>query len=234
MQPLSSRTRNRHGFTLVELLCVVAIVTLLALMLVPVFARARERARRPDRMAGTRALGMALELYAQDYGEDGWQAAFQAPTGCAFDSGTWSSTNGGCEDLLAGLVWSRTSDETTGYYNRVWSREASPGKIAGAQQYCRDLVEGSCPDQPGGLCADWRLPTNTEVQAGQAHLIGDHVVMRYPTTWRRWTGASYTQGKTLYGYMVYLGTQQPPFAVVAMDKNGNYPNAGDTICVRSP
>lgn len=150
------------------------------------------------------------------------------------DSPTWASQNGGCQHVPTGVVWSRTSDEATGYYNRVWSREPTPTKIGGAVECCRDLAEGSCPDQPGGLYQDWRLPTNTEVVAPQSDRIGSYVPMRFSTGWRRWTGDNYTQGKTLYAYMAYLGTTQPPFVVVAKDNKGNYPNAGGTICVRTP
>lgn len=58
---------NRHGFTLIELLVVVAIISLLAAILFPVFARARENARRASCMSNEKQIGLAFMQYAQDY-----------------------------------------------------------------------------------------------------------------------------------------------------------------------
>lgn len=60
---------RRSGFTLVELLTVVAILGILAALLFPVFARAREAGRRTTCASNLRQLGMALKMYAQDYEE---------------------------------------------------------------------------------------------------------------------------------------------------------------------
>jgi prepilin-type N-terminal cleavage/methylation domain-containing protein/prepilin-type processing-associated H-X9-DG protein len=58
---------RRRGFTLIELLVVIAIIAILAAMLFPVFARARENARRASCVSNLRQLGMALDMYAQDF-----------------------------------------------------------------------------------------------------------------------------------------------------------------------
>lgn len=42
----SNQPKHRRGFTLIELLVVIAIIAILAAILFPVFARARENARR--------------------------------------------------------------------------------------------------------------------------------------------------------------------------------------------
>lgn len=65
------RTFCRHsptlrGFTLVELLVTLLIVAVLAGLLFPVFARARERARQTACLSNERQLGAAILLYAQD------------------------------------------------------------------------------------------------------------------------------------------------------------------------
>ncbi len=62
-------TYRRTGFTLVELLIVLAILTILAALLFPVFARARERARQIVCLSNDRQLGMGIALYTQDYDE---------------------------------------------------------------------------------------------------------------------------------------------------------------------
>lgn len=66
--PIARRTR-RSGFTLVELLIVIAIIALLAAILFPVFARARENARRSVCLGNLKQIGLALQQYTQDYDE---------------------------------------------------------------------------------------------------------------------------------------------------------------------
>jgi prepilin-type N-terminal cleavage/methylation domain-containing protein/prepilin-type processing-associated H-X9-DG protein len=57
----------RRGFTLVELLVVIAVVAVLAAMLLPVLSRARESARRAACQSNLRQIGTAFRLYASDY-----------------------------------------------------------------------------------------------------------------------------------------------------------------------
>src|SRR5687767_8686968 len=64
----TSGTGN-YGFTLIELLVVIAIIAILAAILFPVFARARENARRSSCSSNIRQLGLALKQYIQDYDE---------------------------------------------------------------------------------------------------------------------------------------------------------------------
>src|SRR5258708_6070737 len=60
---------TRRGFTLIELLVVIAIIAILAAILFPVFAQARESARRTSCLSNTKQQGLALLMYAQDYDE---------------------------------------------------------------------------------------------------------------------------------------------------------------------
>ena len=61
--------RNRYGFTLIELLVVIAIIATLAAILFPVFAAAREKARQTACLSNMRQVGLASQMYAQDYDE---------------------------------------------------------------------------------------------------------------------------------------------------------------------
>jgi prepilin-type N-terminal cleavage/methylation domain-containing protein len=57
----------RKAFTLIELLVVVAIIAILAALLFPVFAKARERARRSQCAGNLRQIGAAMRLYIDDW-----------------------------------------------------------------------------------------------------------------------------------------------------------------------
>ncbi len=64
--PVHSRLCKR-GFTLIELLVVIAIIALLAAILFPVFARARENARRASCQSNLKQIALGWLMYAQDY-----------------------------------------------------------------------------------------------------------------------------------------------------------------------
>jgi prepilin-type N-terminal cleavage/methylation domain-containing protein len=59
--------RRRNGFTLIELLVVIAIIGILAAMLFPVFARARESARKIQCLSNVKNVAMAVQMYLADY-----------------------------------------------------------------------------------------------------------------------------------------------------------------------
>jgi prepilin-type N-terminal cleavage/methylation domain-containing protein/prepilin-type processing-associated H-X9-DG protein len=61
--------RTNQGFTLIELLVVIAIIAILAAILFPVFARARENARRASCQSNLKQIGLGMLQYAQDYDE---------------------------------------------------------------------------------------------------------------------------------------------------------------------
>ncbi len=61
--------RRSSGFTLIELLVVIAIIAILAAILFPVFARAREQARKTGCMNNLKNIALGNAMYVQDYDE---------------------------------------------------------------------------------------------------------------------------------------------------------------------
>src|SRR6266478_2167933 len=59
--------RRLDAFTLIELLVVIAIIAILAAILFPVFAQARESARKSSCLSNTKQMGIALAMYRQDW-----------------------------------------------------------------------------------------------------------------------------------------------------------------------
>jgi len=60
---------RNNAFTLIELLVVIAIIAILAAILFPVFAQARNQARKTVCISNMKELGLAQMMYVQDYDE---------------------------------------------------------------------------------------------------------------------------------------------------------------------
>ena len=65
----TSTQKRRIGFTLIELLVVIAIIAILTSILFPVFARARENARRASGLNNLKQIRLGIMQYTQDYDE---------------------------------------------------------------------------------------------------------------------------------------------------------------------
>jgi len=83
--------RSLKAFTLIELLVVIAIIAILAAILFPVFAQAREKARGASCMSNLKQIALALKMYQQDYDEK-----MMAPG----DLPTTDSTGNICDNVM--------------------------------------------------------------------------------------------------------------------------------------
>src|SRR5512133_1529286 len=92
--------RRRHAFTLIELLVVIAIIAILAAILFPVFAQAREQARSAACLSNLKQLGTAITMYRSDWDSRGpfagWPpsvtGAFNKQDTTSYYEGDWQIT----------------------------------------------------------------------------------------------------------------------------------------------
>ena len=137
----------RSGFTLVELLVVLAVIALLAAILLPALSKAKESARTTQCLNQMRQLGLAVRLYVDENGD-----AFPRSEHSAFASGQlpW-------ERSLAPLLGSSTTAWTNllkGLYHCPSDKRTTPWSY-GLNVY----YELGPDDDYTGKPQTWRRPT---------------------------------------------------------------------------
>lgn len=163
-----SKTKTR-GLTLIELLIVIAILLILAGVLFPVFARAREGARRSACNSNLKQLGLCMLQYLQDYDE----ALVRANSGPS----------------VGGNAGVKPSDPTTGDYK--WMDALYP--------YTRTTAVFDCPSGPQDnerryvYYRDLSGPTSTAYGSyaiNMGYIYGANGLWPSPT--ESWSGRTYT------------------------------------------
>ena len=141
--------RRRIGFTLIELLVVIAIIAILAAMLFPVFARARESARKIQCLSNVKNIAMAIQMYVGDWGDRFWPRETRQEVREFWESKNangyegycwiWDYADGGNPYLMPPVLldeYVRNRD--------VWrcpssSYESGPGFIYGSPDWFREI-----------------------------------------------------------------------------------------------
>lgn len=126
--------RTKNGFTLIELLVVIAIITILAAVLFPVFARARENARRSSCQSNLKQIALGFAQYTQDY--DG-----TFPWGCMRPDPTIS--------MAASEPWNLVTNE-----NQMWAGAVLPYLKSRQVFACPSATRIKAHYHPGGFDMD--------------------------------------------------------------------------------
>lgn len=91
--------QRKHAFTLIELLVVIAIIAILAAILFPVFAQAREKARQASCSSNLKQIGLAFKMYIQDYDERMPSSAPLPPNAVSNTCCTYGQQGGAGQDF---------------------------------------------------------------------------------------------------------------------------------------
>ena len=111
----SPALRKTKAFTLIELLVVIAIIAILAAILFPVFAQAREKARAASCLSNTKQLGLGVMMYHQDYDE-------------TFPMGGWN-------EVGPPATYGRWYNDVRPYIKNITIRDCPSAPIKVAEQY---------------------------------------------------------------------------------------------------
>jgi prepilin-type N-terminal cleavage/methylation domain-containing protein/prepilin-type processing-associated H-X9-DG protein len=125
--------KNQRAFTLIELLVVIAIIAILAAILFPVFAQAREKARAVSCLSNMKQMGTALMMYVQDYDETLAGNHLGAPHNNQGDSGLTNAA--GTANPLGFMTPELATGSTV---VRNWARDIFP--------YMKNLQVYYCPN----------------------------------------------------------------------------------------
>jgi prepilin-type N-terminal cleavage/methylation domain-containing protein len=139
MQKYFFNSRNK-GFTLIELLVVIAIIAILASILFPVFARARENARRASCLSNLKQIGLGIIMYTQDYDEHFPRSIASVGT---FHGGPY------VPQTQAG--WPGLTYTSNGHYYVSWMDMIFP--------YVKSVQVFQCPSQPDPSSANSFAPS---------------------------------------------------------------------------
>ena len=166
----------RTAFTLVELLVVIAIIAILAAILFPAFARARENARKASCQSNLKQIGLGIQQYTQDYDEK--YPFVGTYTGAA---NAWS--------YYGTPLWKESSywDGSQTQYPTSWRSRVYP--------YIKSVQLFACPSNTwnnrGAEAASGNVP-----DIGRSYTINEHVMGSSPRPGEEWHGL-YNGGRSM-------------------------------------
>jgi prepilin-type N-terminal cleavage/methylation domain-containing protein/prepilin-type processing-associated H-X9-DG protein len=235
---------SRHAFTLIELLVVIAIIAILAAILFPVFAQARDKARQSSCLSNIKQIGIGLMMYVQDADET-YPGALQAEQ--SINGGSTSDMRKPLDMQLLPYtkndqIWTCPSDAafrvpTTDTRLQWWDGNYKTRGIARSYGYMSEIItaaNGGTRDPNTGL-SDYtggRLPTNTPpVGKPLARLDQPSSTVALAELWAigdgDWAALGYVGGphaSTIAGCDIWKFAGRTPGASPATDANALPPN----------
>jgi type II secretion system protein G len=131
--------KNQRGFTLLEMMVVVAIVAILAAILIPNFTRARAQSQTAACMSNVKTIATALELYFTDHQN------YPAATKANVDTGFVTTMNGYLSQVPVDPAAGSTS-----YYQVTTTQGSSSGGVASYTIWCPGSHDPATLTGPNG------------------------------------------------------------------------------------
>ncbi len=203
---------SKRGFTIIELLMVIAVVAILAAILFPVFARAREQGRKAACLSNLKQLGSAYMMYVQDYDET-YPLSAQSPA--RIKEAYWSPPN---------LVESQSSPEYIGYYATQGANAVYPYTKNYQIWACPSSIPADVPFTGGNPYPKFTpgvQPTEISYMFNGLLSSVNLVYVKFPTyvplLWEgggsRWRGAGHANPGVNVNPMWHLTPDQWPFSL---------------------
>ncbi len=181
---------KKQAFTLIELLVVIAIIAILAAILFPVFAQAREKARATACLSNLKQIGLGYAQYEQDYDET-------VPCGLS----TWGRGMGWAGQIYPYVkskqVYMCPNDPTTTSSGDIISYAVNANMVA----YINSGNHPPVPAQISAMAAPSKTVQLLEVSGCSGLNIGPGEVGSPAAN-----GSSYLPSNTLVGYTTTTGT----------------------------
>jgi len=170
-------TSRRKGFTLIELLVVIAIIGILAAMVFPVFARARESARKAVCLSNVKNIALAIQMYLADNNDTLPPAEHRTEALDFFAAGPGCGTV--CIDWWGGADWAVEQMATRGNPYLRWP------VVLDEYTKNRDV---------------WRCPSAKMEQGASMIVPGPDFLGHYEATQGSWGGFAYDLGPCISAF----------------------------------
>ncbi|MCE5199840.1 prepilin-type N-terminal cleavage/methylation domain-containing protein [bacterium] len=169
---LRARKKLKEGFTITELLLVMALIAILAAIILPIITRAKGMSYQAKCASNLRQFGMAFSMYSHD-----WDEYLPGPGGLSGDRTYWSqSGSGGLQGYVkqrgVGSIWTcPLLTEWDGQFPaRSYSMNSYLRTVIG-YNYAKDIEYPTCVEYPTCLSCQQGIRTDRIQMPGKTILL---------------------------------------------------------------